>query len=766
MISISRLLFDEIGPGDHLRYGHGGGDLAPASVARPIVVWNCTRRCNLRCVHCYADAVPTGEPEMTTDEGRAFIGHLADFGVPVLMFSGGEPLMREDFLTLAEYAAGRGLGLVLSTNGTLLTPRIARALRDLGFREIGISLDGIGERNDRFRGSKGAFNAALTGIRNAMAGGVRVSLRMTITRANHGEIPALFDLAEREGIERLCFYHLAYAGRGNDLRAADLSAAETRAAVDLIAERTGELYRRGLRKEVLLVANHADGVYLYLKARAVNEERAARVRELLRINGGNNSGIRIGAVDEGGNVHPDQFWRTLSLGNVLDRPFGEIWLDTSNPVMAALKDRKAHLGGRCAACQYLDLCNGNLRSRAEAVFNDMWAQDPACYLTDEEIGVLPSPLSSSPLPKGDQGESSLTPHLQLVAWEITRRCNLFCAHCRASADGSTGEGELSTEECFRVIDEIAGVGQPILILTGGEPLLRPDVFEIGRRAASRGLRVVLGTNGTLITREMVEALKSVPIARIGVSLDFPSAELQDRFRGKEGAFEAAIAGIREARRAGIPVQINSTITRMNAPYLDDLLNLALELGAVAFHPFMLVPTGRGKGLAGAELSPEEYERILNWVFDKQAALGDRIFFKPTDAPHYQRVLAQRGGPAGAGRKGHPGTLNTISRGCLAGIGFAFISHTGRVQGCGYLDVEAGNVRHQPFADIWSGSPLFRDLREPGLLKGKCGACEFKRLCGGCRARAYERTGDYLESEPYCIYEPRSGRVRIGGLKGK
>lgn len=349
-------------------------------------------------------------------------------------------------------------------------------------------------------------------------------------------------------------------------------------------------------------------------------------------------------------------------------------------------------------------------------------------------------------------KNPLAPNLQLVAWEITRRCNLLCAHCRASAEDAAYEGELSGEECFRISDEIARVGKPLLILSGGEPLLRPDVLEIGKYAAARGLRVVLGTNGMLLTRQMAEALKGVPIARVGVSLDFPEAELQDRFRGKLGAFEAAIAGIREAQRAGISVQINSTITRKNAPYLDQLLSLALELGAVAFHPFLLVPTGRGKGLAAEALSPEEHERILNWVFDKQRELGQRIFFKPTDAPHYRRIVIQRGGEGGPG---HPGTLNAITRGCLAGVGFAFISHTGRVQGCGYLDVEAGNLRRQGFADVWENSPLFRHLRDISLLKGKCGVCEFKRLCGGCRARAYESTEDYLQSEPDCVYQPKA-----------
>lgn len=355
----------------------------------------------------------------------------------------------------------------------------------------------------------------------------------------------------------------------------------------------------------------------------------------------------------------------------------------------------------------------------------------------------------------------LTPNLQLVAWEVTRRCNLFCAHCRAAATDELYQGELSTAECFHVIDSILQVGKPILILTGGEPLNRPDIFRIGKYAADRGLRVVFGTNGTLITPEAVAQMKEVPISRIGVSLDFPTPELQDRFRGKPGAFAEAVAGIKEARAAGVGVQINSTITRMNAPYIDDLLNLALELGAAAFHPFMLVPTGRGKGLADVELPPEDYERILNWVCDKQSELGDRIFFKPTDAPHFMRIVAQRrrSGDTSAAESrrpgGHPSSMNSVTRGCLAGTGFCFISHVGRVQGCGYLDVEAGNVKTASFADIWAGSPLFRELRDLSCIKGKCGVCEFKRICGGCRARAYESTGDYLAAEPYCVYQPKA-----------
>jgi AdoMet-dependent heme synthase len=350
----------------------------------------------------------------------------------------------------------------------------------------------------------------------------------------------------------------------------------------------------------------------------------------------------------------------------------------------------------------------------------------------------------------------IKPGLQLVAWELTRSCNLRCAHCRASSSGEAYSGELSTDECLRLVDGIAEAGKPILILTGGEPLMRKDLFSIGSYAAAKQLRVVMGSNGTLITPETAARLKEIPVSRIAVSLDFPSAELQDKFRGQPGAYDAAVAGINNARRAGIEVQINCTITQLNIGYLDALLSLALELGAVAFHPFLLVPTGRGKGLENVALSAQQHEDTLNRIYDMQMNLGDRIFFKPTDAPHYLRIMKQRGRgsevrPASTSRPGNP--AHSISRGCLAGTGFCFISHRGAVQGCGYLDVEAGNVREQPFKTIWQDSSLFRDLRDLRNLKGKCGLCEYKKICGGCRARAYETTGDYLEAEPCCIYQP-------------
>jgi MoaA/NifB/PqqE/SkfB family radical SAM enzyme len=324
---------------------------------------------------------------MNTKQGMQFIDDLAEFNVPVILFSGGEPLLRDDLFDLAGYAARRGLRIALSTNGTLIDAQTADKIRETGFAEVGISLDGTSSTNDRFRGRDGAYRQALEGIRACVARGIRVSLRLTITKYNHTEIPDMFSLIEQENINRVCFYHLAYSGRGDSLREQDLTHSEKRRVLDMICDRTLEMHRRGHPREVLTVGNHADGVYLYLRAQEQGHEGAGRIRELLKMNGGNNSGIRIGAVDDKGDVHPDQFWQSYSPGNVLERKFGDIWMDMSQPVMKGLKNRKHLLKGRCARCAHLDLCNGNLRVRAEAVHGDMWAEDPACYLSDREIGL-------------------------------------------------------------------------------------------------------------------------------------------------------------------------------------------------------------------------------------------------------------------------------------------------------------------------------------------------------------------------------------------
>jgi len=387
MISVSRLLCDAVGPGDSLRYrdnSFNGSEEPP----RPVVVWNCTRQCNLACIHCYASAGNQASPqEMDTEAGKAFFRDLAEFKVPAVLISGGEPLMRHDFFEMADYARRQGLRIALSTNGTLITKKAAEKIGNTGFAEVGISLDGTGANNDRFRGRDGAYQAALDGIRNCIALGIRISLRLTITRFNYQEIPAILQLTEDEGIDRVCFYHLAYSGRGGRLQKEDIDHSQTRSVIDLICDRTVDMHRRGLGKEILTVGNHADGVYIYIRARRQDPCRAKKIMDLLKMNGGNNSGIRIGAVDDRGDVHPDQFWMHYTLGNVTQRKFGEIWTDTSEPLLKLLRNRKKLLKGRCSRCRYLDVCNGNLRVRAEAVSGDVWSEDPSCYLSDEEIGI-------------------------------------------------------------------------------------------------------------------------------------------------------------------------------------------------------------------------------------------------------------------------------------------------------------------------------------------------------------------------------------------
>ncbi len=389
VISVTKLLCGAEHYGDALRYGdHSRGTVHGAAQGMgPVVVWNCTRTCNLKCIHCYMESDASKyEDELSTAEGKKFIDDLAEFKVPVILFSGGEPLIRPDFFELAGYAAAQGLRVTISTNGTLIDQETARRIKELGVGYVGISLDGVGEKNDEFRRKKGAFDAALRGIRNCLDIGQRVGLRFTINRHNFTEIENIFRLIEEEGIPRVCFYHLVYSGRGSGMIKEDVTREESRAAMDLIIDKTLDFHRRGLDKEVLTVDNHADGVYIYLRMLKDDPARAEKVWELLRNNGGNRTGIAIGQVDNQGFVHADQFTRNHTFGNVRERKFGEIWTDTSHPILGGLKNRKPLLKGRCAACQWLNVCNGNFRARAEAVTGDFWASDPACYLTDAETG--------------------------------------------------------------------------------------------------------------------------------------------------------------------------------------------------------------------------------------------------------------------------------------------------------------------------------------------------------------------------------------------
>jgi len=411
MIDITKLLCGEQSSGDAIRYGHAAAapscppphgsaaavqhsvpQTAPASAAerRPVVVFNCTRRCNLRCVHCYTDSENKRySGELSTEEAKAFLTDLAGFKVPAVLFSGGEPLVRRDIFELVRFAVEQGLRPTLSTNGTLIDEKTARKVKEAGFTYVGISLDGIGDVNDCFRGMKGAFDLAMRGFRNLVELGQRVGLRLTLTRSNYNDLEAIFDFIERERINRACFYHLVYSGRGAGIAESDLSHSQSRDAMEIIMRRTRDFHARGLNVNILTVDNHVDGIYVLRRLEAEGSPRAEAVRKLLEWNRGGmfSTGVGIGEVDWYGNVHPDQFWMDHTFGNVRERKFSEIWTDTSDPLMAGLKDRAGRIRGRCRLCRYFALCGGAMRVRAARVYDDPFGPDPACYLSDEEIGL-------------------------------------------------------------------------------------------------------------------------------------------------------------------------------------------------------------------------------------------------------------------------------------------------------------------------------------------------------------------------------------------
>lgn len=362
-----------------------------AAERKPIVVWNITRTCNLRCAHCYTDSeAKKYGGELNTDEAKAVLDDLAEFKVPAVLFSGGEPLTREDLFELAAYGRSRGLHVVLSTNGTLINRETAERLKDLQFAYVGISLDSaIPAIHDKFRGMVGAFDRTMRGFRHCVDVGQKVGLRLTLTRQTFVDLDKIFDFIEREGINRACFYHLCPAGRGKSVM--DLTHAESRKAIDIIINRTGDLIARGKNVEILTVDNHCDGPYLHLKMLREGHPRAQQVLDMISWNGGArySSGVGIGNIDFNGNVHADQFSMFRTFGNVRERKFSDIWRDTSNPIMAGLKDRLPLLEGRCAECRFKTVCGGSLRARAEVLTDNPWASDPACYLTDEEIAGEP-----------------------------------------------------------------------------------------------------------------------------------------------------------------------------------------------------------------------------------------------------------------------------------------------------------------------------------------------------------------------------------------
>jgi pseudo-rSAM protein/SPASM domain protein len=396
MISVSKLLCDAAAEGDGLRYDAADEadreQIRERKQRRPVVVWNATRQCNLYCDHCYAGADVEGAPgEFTTAEAKSLVDDLAEYGVPVLLFSGGEPLVRDDLVELVDYATDAGLRAVLSTNGTLLTAEKARALRDAGLAYAGVSVDGLPERNDDFRGKEGAFDAAVRGIENCLDAGLKTGLRYTVTASNVADLEGVVDLLTDVGLDRFCFYHLDYGGRGREIVDADLDPDARRECVETVCEMTREYHARGEEIETLLVGNYADAAYIVEYAREhLGESVARRVYEYLRVNGGDPAGERVADVDYQGNVHPTQFWQGYSLGNVRDRPFGDIWEDESNPLLQALRNREDRLTGRCGDCAYRDVCRGGSRLRALTVEDDLFAPDPQCYLTEgERAGPVP-----------------------------------------------------------------------------------------------------------------------------------------------------------------------------------------------------------------------------------------------------------------------------------------------------------------------------------------------------------------------------------------
>jgi len=389
---------------------------------------------------------------------------------------------------------------------------------------------------------------------------------------------------------------------------------------------------------------------------------------------------------------------------------------------------------------------------------------------------------------------------RLVFWEVTKGCNLRCIHCRATATELSSPTDLPTEKALAIINQIAEFSNPILVLSGGEPLFRRDIFELARYGTDRGLRVALATNGTLVTRTVAKRIVDSGVRRVSMSLDGADADTHDSFRGIPGAFENTLQGFRNLQELGMSLQINMTVARHNAHQLPAVLELARNIGADALHTFLLVPVGCGVDIAAEQMvPPEEYERMLNWFYD-QSKEGN-IELKATCAPHYFRVAKQRqveerkaaqatvlaqgadssaigpadmlmpsgtgivlnpskhpGHPGGNGA-GHPHGMNAATKGCLAGTGVCFISHEGEVYPCGYLPVKAGDLRENTFAEVWTDSPVFAQLRDTGNLKGKCGCCEFRNICMGCRARAFAATGDMLDEEPFCIYQPRTSNAR-------
>lgn len=356
----------------------------------PVVIWNLIRRCNLACKHCYSISADTDFPsELTMAEVFEVMDDLKRFHVPVLILSGGEPLLRPDIFEISARAKDMGFYVGLSSNGTLIDESNIAQITKINYNYVGISIDGMRETHDRFRRLPGAFDASMRAIKLCRDRGIKVGMRFTMTQDNAAELPQLLDMAGQEGIDKFYFSHLNYAGRGNINRKDDVMLKTTSWAMDLLFDRCWDYTRRGIAKEFVTGNNDADGVYLLLWVRRNFPELESHMRAKLAQWGGNSSGVNIANIDNLGNVHPDTMWWHYSVGNVKQLPFSEIWTDTSDPLMAGLKASPRRIEGRCGQCRYFDICGGNTRVRAHQLTGNPWAEDPACYLTDEEIGARP-----------------------------------------------------------------------------------------------------------------------------------------------------------------------------------------------------------------------------------------------------------------------------------------------------------------------------------------------------------------------------------------
>jgi len=388
MLNLTRLYGGVSQPADSLRYGHGHGAPKTAAKRRPIVVWNITRRCNLKCVHCYSNSDARFYPgELDWEQMERVVDDLAAFKVPAVLLSGGEPMIHPKFFDLARLIRSKGLRLTVSTNGTLIDQDAAQNLKQIGVTYVGISLDGIGDTHDHFRGRPGTFEKVVQAFKNCVAAGQKVGLRLTLTKHNIRDLDQILDFIEKQGINRVCFYHLVYSGRGADVE--DVTHEESRQALDKIMDRTRQWIEQGQPREVLTVDQPVDGAYMLMRMKREGCERFEEVRQMLGWNGGgaNSSGVGIGNIDTQGNVHPDQFWQALNLGNVKEKPFSEIWTSQDNPILNGLRNRLPLLNGRCPTCAFKGVCGGGFRVRALQAHGDPWADDPGCYLTDEEIAA-------------------------------------------------------------------------------------------------------------------------------------------------------------------------------------------------------------------------------------------------------------------------------------------------------------------------------------------------------------------------------------------